>query len=70
MKRKEISKKVVPTAILLTELESLKVYGGKGGGIDPLGNTYCGGANCQCTDPDPGKQPDNTYCGESTNCKC
>ncbi len=69
MKQKELSKRVIPTESLLSELESLQIYGGKGaGGVDPLGNTYCAGANCVC--PDPGKEDENRFCGVLTNCNC
>lgn len=77
--KKTDSTGIIPTEGLLSDMESLVIYGGKGiGTADPNDNNkYCGGANCQCIDP--GKKDDtgnndkvdcNSFCGVGTNCSC
>lgn len=75
--KKTDSNGIIPTQGLLSDMESLVIYGGKGiSAADPNGkNTFCGGANCKCNEKDPADGPVNTgdcntYCGENTNCFC
>ncbi len=51
---KKEKKHILPDADLLSAMESLKVYGGKGNPLDPQDTNYgCTNTNCPCNDPEP-----------------
>lgn len=64
---------MIPTEGLLSDMESLEIYGGKGiGTASPDGNGNCG-VYCDCTIKDPEPKPKtiadcNDNCG--SYCKC
>lgn len=67
---------MIPTEELLSDMESLEIYGGKGiGTASPDGNVNCG-KNCGCPSKDPDPKPDrndtddcNLNCGDNCNCE-
>ncbi len=66
--KKDIENKVIPTVGLLTDMESLEIYGGQGnGGVNPNeANVYCY-AKCECMETH--KAGDcNIYC--MADCAC
>lgn len=54
MKKNKESKIVLPNADIISAMESLKIYGGKGNPSNPQDtNVGCSNKNCSCKDPDP-----------------
>ncbi len=75
MKDKEKQGIVIPDADLISAMESLKIYGGKGHSADPDDlNYYCKGAycsNCKCSDQYRSTETGdcNIYCGTGVGCQ-
>lgn len=77
MEKLKNEKMVIPSMELLSEMESLKIYGGVGGGkndTDGITYRYCDGAKCNKCSCIENPKTDSTcsilyvYCGAGTTC--